>query len=258
LRQDFERNLFCRTCIGAEFINAIKQYLEDTEIDFGVNSMKNYESPYYKLDNMKILRMHLSWFTFHTTTWHDRVSKDSSWDESQQIVLRFMPSTMSLIHSMVEAINSGWLYSSEVLLRAALERVATIAYSLFEKEKFLAEWKAGWKMGKRPSLPDRIRYLPITSPAAKRIKVTEDGAKLARESFLGLCPSLNSAVHGDEFSLSNTIAKSEGGVDYYNYVNDLNNPEYAGSLCLFAGYLVIFLAMTLDIAFSSYFPVVQS
>ena len=69
-----------------------------------------------------------------------------------------------------------------------------------------------------------------------------------------MVPSLNSAVHGDDFSLKATVTKSEEGYDYYNHANDLESPEYASSLSLLTAYLPIFLTLILDNTFPKYLP----
>ena len=195
--------------------------------------------------------MHLAGFTAATSLWHENNNSIVA-DEIDQIVLRMLPSTTSFLHTLEDLITNGWLYSSEVLFRSTLERLATISYLLTNRERGLLEWKSGWKMSSRPSLAKRLETLPTTSPSVMRIGVDPKNYQLAKEQLLALTPALNSAVHGDELSLLYTITHSKEGHDYYVYTNDLENPEYAKALALFAGFLVIFLTMVLDQHFTSY------
>ena len=195
--------------------------------------------------------MHLSGFTAATSLWQEK-NNTAAADEIDQIVLRMLPATISLSHTLEELINNGWLYSSEVVFRSALERMATISYLLSNREKGLLEWRSGWRMNSRPSLAKRLETLPITSPSARRIGVDPQNYKVAKDQLLALTPALNSAVHGDEFSLLYTISHSSDGHDYYVYTRDLKNPEYAKTLALLTGFLVIFLTMVLDEHFESY------
>ena len=215
--------------------------------------LQNHESPYYNLENMKLLRLHVAHFTFHTSNWNQLRNILIS-AENEQIALRMLPTTISLIHSIVELINSGWLYTSEIVFRSALERTATISYMLTKKEDAMVLWRRGWKMRERPSLIERIETFPTTSPATSRIDVSSASIDSAKKGFISMVPSLNSAVHGDDFSLQSTIVKSEEGFDHYNHANDLESPDYASSLSLLTSYLPIFLTLVLDNTFPLYMP----
>jgi hypothetical protein len=200
---------------------------------------------------MKLLRVHVAQFTFHSSFWNENRNKPDV-DQNEEIALRMLPTTIGLVHSIVELINSGWLYTSEVVFRSALERTSTISYILTRKEEALAIWRNGWKMGERPSLKQRIETFPTTSPAAAKIKIDSSAMRTAKDGLISLIPSLNSAVHGDDFSLRVTVAKSEDGFDFYNHTNDLESPEYASSLCILSAYLPIFLTLIMDNSFPSF------
>lgn len=202
---------------------------------------------------MELLRIHVAMFTAHTSFWND-ARDHSADDENCKIALRLLPTTMSLIQSQVNLINSGFLYTAEIVFRSALERSATISYVLSEREAALRLWRDGWKMGDRPSLRRRVETFPLSSPSVSRLKIEESSIETARQTIASLIPSLNSAVHGDEFSLSSTIAKSDNGFDYYHHSNDLESPEYASVLSMLASYLPIFLTLVLDNQFRDYLP----
>ena len=214
--------------------------------------MMQSQSPYFELQEVKLLRTHLHFLYEQSVEWNNRHSKDVGFSRQEEIVSRFIPSTLNLVFSFHELLLQGWLYPAEVLVRPFAERLGTLTYFATNPKEAIKKWDDGWKMGKRPSLEERLKLLPTTSTSPMLSQIDWNAVKEAKDIVISLTDSLNSAIHGDEYSLYYTLSHRTDDTDNYVMGADLKNESYATHLALVMANLTMFFPLVLAKVFPDF------
>ena len=153
---------------------------------------------------------------------HHRIgpwSRGNTLNSLQGAVCQLAPQATSLLLGMRELLRQAYLLPAAVLLRPALERIATLSW-LCEHPDQVHRWHEGWKHGDRPNLAKRMESMH--SRAGPRGDV-EAGAREVRDHFNGL-------VHGDPDSANMGAILLPDGQAGFSVSKDLGSPARASGL----------------------------
>jgi hypothetical protein len=138
-------------------------------------------------------------------------------NDLQKAASQLAPQASSLLLALRELIRQGYLLPAAVLLRPALERIATLSW-LCDHPSEVHRWQAGWLHGQRPSLAQRM-----TAMYESHIPDTARAADQVRNSFNGL-------IHGDPTSANMGAVLLDDGKAAFTVSKDLFSPARASDL----------------------------
>lgn len=138
-------------------------------------------------------------------------------NELQSAASQLAPQASSLLLGMRELLRQGYLLPAAVLLRPALERVATLSW-VCEHPTEVHRWHAGWKHGDRPSLADRMSAMQKHDN-----QDSVEAARMIRDHF-------NSLVHGDPSSANMGAVLLASGTAGFTVSKDVSSPARASEI----------------------------
>ena len=184
--------------------------------------------PVDELENIKLLRRQLNEHQHYLLEYQKHHLTDRS--QSQRIIAGLVPQTHNLALAILELIELRFLYPAEVLLRPYAERIGTIAYFAFEKDKAVTKWEQGWTLKIRPKLVESLEYLPEKTSIVQLQGLDWETIRNARSHVISKIDSLHVSIHGAPQSLETSVTYVAGDTNYYCLGPDFQNVEYADRL----------------------------
>jgi hypothetical protein len=171
--------------------------------------------------------------------------------DSGKAAAEVLPGAANLALAMRELLRKRLLSPTEVLLRALLDRVGTLAYFRAKGEEGLKVWQKGWPFNDRPSFDQKLEFLPAEIYASKssidpKKRFSTEQLKLELKN---LTKSMNSVVHGGPDSVDKTFVDRHGEFDFHVIGSDNVNTTYYGTLSSVTVVSIMLLVFEIQSAF---------